>query len=324
MNYQTAINILELNENNDTNNNININNLKKQYHKMALKNHPDKNGNTSDSKEHFQQINEAYHFLENILIEDNDENEEHDEDENNKERENENVDSSLYLNILKEFMKSFFNNYATESASYKNILFKIVGDILNKGKKLSFKIFDEIDKDAALNIYLFLNKYYEVLHLKREILDLIKEIVVKKFDTVEIYKLNPTIDDLLNNNFYKLTIRENLLFVPLWHSESYYDISGCEIVVLCEPELPEHISIDDDNNICINMTIPFSFSFSNDVSHENISLFLGEKELFIPIEQLYIKKKQIYKFCNQGISKIKKNVYDILERNDIIINIIFI
>ena len=37
--------------------------LKKQYHKLALLYHPDKNGNTYESKLKFQTINEAYEFL---------------------------------------------------------------------------------------------------------------------------------------------------------------------------------------------------------------------------------------------------------------------
>jgi DnaJ-class molecular chaperone len=42
---------------------INIEYLKKVYHKLALKNHPDKNGNTIESKEIFQKITEAYEVL---------------------------------------------------------------------------------------------------------------------------------------------------------------------------------------------------------------------------------------------------------------------
>ena len=41
--------------------------LKKKYHKMALQYHPDKNGNTTEATQYFQQINEAYHYLYNII-----------------------------------------------------------------------------------------------------------------------------------------------------------------------------------------------------------------------------------------------------------------
>ena len=37
--------------------------VKKQYHKLALQYHPDKNVNTPDCNIKFQQINEAYNYL---------------------------------------------------------------------------------------------------------------------------------------------------------------------------------------------------------------------------------------------------------------------
>ena len=57
---EEALEILEINV--DIND-ITLEHLKKQYRKMALKHHPDKNGNTPESNEHFKNINEAYHWL---------------------------------------------------------------------------------------------------------------------------------------------------------------------------------------------------------------------------------------------------------------------
>jgi hypothetical protein len=41
-------------------------NLKKKYYRLALKHHPDKNGNTPEANQRFQEINEAYEFLQSI------------------------------------------------------------------------------------------------------------------------------------------------------------------------------------------------------------------------------------------------------------------
>ena len=41
-------------------------NLKKKYYRLALKYHPDKNGNTPEANERFQEINEAYELLQSI------------------------------------------------------------------------------------------------------------------------------------------------------------------------------------------------------------------------------------------------------------------
>jgi len=54
-----------------------------------------------------------------------------------------------------------------------------------------------------------------------------------------------------------------------------------------------------------------------------ISVHLGNQEFKIQLSNLYMKKEQTYKIKNAGLSKIKKDIYDISEKTDIIVNIIF-
>lgn len=284
--------------------------IKKQYRKMALKYHPDKNGNTEESNERFKKINEAYNYLKNIYVEDVD------ADLDTDIGESDNFQSSLYTDILKQFIRTTFEGKYTE------VLSKIVSKIIGAGKKISTDLFNELDKDTALNIYSFLSMNRSTLHLNQEILDLIREIVVKKYDNVEIYKLNPSINDLINNNLYKLHIGDELFLVPLWHNESYFETSSnSEIMVICEPELDKNITIDDDNNICIDIMINANDIPTLIINNALIPIQIGNKELSIPIEYLYIKKTQIYKMKGQGISKVKRNIYDVSEKTDIIVHI---
>jgi preprotein translocase subunit Sec63 len=67
MDLNEAYNALEIDANNKS---ITNEYIKKQYRKMALKYHPDKNGNTEESNERFKKINEAYNYLKNIYVED--------------------------------------------------------------------------------------------------------------------------------------------------------------------------------------------------------------------------------------------------------------
>ncbi len=307
MDLNEAYNALEIDANNKS---ITNEYIKKQYRKMALKYHPDKNGNTEESNERFKKINEAYNYLKNIYVEDVD------ADLDTDIEESDNFQSSLYTDILKQFIRTTFEG------KYSEVLSKIVSKIIGAGKKISTDLFNELDKDTALNIYSFLSMNRSTLHLSQEILDLIREIVVKKYDNVEIYKLNPSINDLFNNNLYKLYIGDELFLVPLWHNESYFETrSNSEIMVICEPELDKNITIDDDNNICIDIIINANDIPTLIINNTSIPVQIGNKELSIPIEYLYMKKVQIYKIKGQGISKVKRNIYDVSEKTDVIVNI---
>ena len=144
MNIKTACEILDIDLTN-----ISLESLKKQYRKLALKNHPDKNGNTLESNERFKQINEAYHFLKREI----------NDVEDFEELDAESYSSSLYYDILKGFIKTFFEGMYTET------MIKIVNDIMTAGKKISLQLFDELDKDSVLNIYTFLSNNRFTLHL---------------------------------------------------------------------------------------------------------------------------------------------------------------
>jgi len=307
MNYKDAFNILEIDLSEVSYNDITLEYLKKQYRKLALKNHPDKNGNTPETNYKFQQIHESYNYLKKEIKHLKSENIDDNDDIN---------ESSHYLDILKGFMKTVF------VGNYNDILSKIVNDIITTGKKISIKIFEDLDKNTTLNIYTFLSNNRSMLHLSQESLNNIREFVVKKYDNVEVYRLNPSINDLLNNNLYKLYLNNELFLVPLWHNESYFDGSGCEIIVICEPELPKGITIDDENNIHIETMIDGYNNLHNTIiNNGSISINIGDKVFNIYLSNLYMKKEQYYKIKNCGLSKIKNDIYDVSEKSDIIVKI---
>jgi len=314
MNYKDAFDILEIDFTNTAYQDLSLEYLKKQYRKLALKNHPDKNGNTYESNEKFKEINEAYHYLKREMKHLN-----YTDIEDETKGDDDLFDSSLYSDILKGFMKTVFEG------KYNELLTKIVNDIITAGKRTSVKLFDDLDKDTAFNIYTFLSNNRSVLHLSQEILEVIREIVVKKYDNVDVYKLNPSINDILNNNLYKLYVHDELYLVPLWHNESYFDGSGCEIIVICEPELPEGIQIDDDNNIFITKEIyGYSDLLNMILLNKSIHITIGEKEYEIPISNLYMKREQYYRIKNEGLSKVNRDIYDVSEKSDIIVKVVII
>ena len=305
MNFKDALDILEIDSKYDE---LTLQIINKRYRKMALKYHPDKNGNTEESNEHFKKINEAYTYLkrESKYFENDEDDSCHDS-------------QSIYLNVLKNFIKSAMDG------NYSDLIAKIVNDILIKGKQISLKIFEDLDKDTALNVYIFLSRYKSILYFSDELLENVKQMVIQKYDNVEIYKLNPSINDLLHNNFYKLYVQEQLYLVPLWHKESYYDGSGCEIIAICEPDLPNDIKIDDDNNLIVNIDV-YAYSDLPDmiINNQDISFDIGDESFSIPLSELYIRREQYYRLKGRGLVNVKKDLYDLSDKSDIIVKIIFI
>jgi curved DNA-binding protein CbpA len=312
MNYKEAFYILEIDIDEVDFKDITLDYLKKKYHKLALQNHPDKNGNTPTSTEKFKRINEAYDFLKRET-----------EYLNHDTFDTKNDDTSttpLYFEILQMFMRSMMES------KYNDIISQLVNDIVMGCKKISLKLFDNLDKDMSVGVYVFLSKYRYILHLDEDILEEIRKIVIQKYGNVEIYKLNPSITDLLNNNVYKLFVDEQLYLVPLWFNELYFDGSGNEIIVLCEPELAENVKIDDDNNIYIEIQYLSQAVnlFETLTNNNDITFNLGDKVFSIQLSNLFMRKEQFYRIKNEGLSKVNDDIYNVTEKADIIVKITFV
>ena len=53
-----------------------------------------------------------------------------------------------------------------------------------------------------------------------------------------------------------------------------------------------------------------------------ISIMVGDKSFDILVSELYVKREQYYRIKNQGLTKIKDDIYDVSEKADIIVKII--
>lgn len=313
MNIHKAFLELDIEINTNNIGKINIDLLKSQYRKQALKYHPDKNGNTPESNEKFKEINEAYHYLKREIVFLNPENEELFPEE-------EESSSYLYQDLVKTFIHSILSGQYTESLveTIKEILFNIQ-------KSISITLFDKLDKETSFSIYLFLYKYKHIFHINQEIFHQLREKIWNKYENVLVYKLNPSIDDLLNNNMYKLFLEEELYLVPLWYNESYYfnKTLNKEVIVFCEPELPDNIQINEENELHIEIKIDPTFILSQlKEERNNYTFLLGSKELEIPIDSLFFSKYQLYRIRGQGLTiENEKDIYDVKNKSDIMVHI---
>jgi len=359
MNIRQAFEILDINLNETKISNITPEYIKKKYYKQALINHPDKNGNTNSSTENFQKINEAYDYLlreiSNIDLDAT-------TDKKNEPKANASTSTffnnyfshsstfeseNIYTNLLNVFINEIlqFTNNNNNNINYKEKIIKIIKQVVIGYASISLhSLFEELNKETSLEIYNFLFKYKYILHVSNATLDNIATIIKQKYQNDRIFILNPSLNDLLENNIYKLYINDKLYLVPLWHNELYFDNqdanenanantntntntnTNSEIIVLCNPELPENMSIDEDNNIHIEIKVAATSISELILGGQDITVNLGSNnnQISIPLKQLYMKKEQYYTLKNQGIAQIFENdIYNISCKGDIIMKLVF-
>ena len=331
MDIQTALHLLDIDDFTRGNySKVTYDYVKRKYHKMALKCHPDKNGNTKEATQRFQRITNAYNYLITELelktefneYEDKDINDEFVSSSSFKDNEN---DSQMYTSLLSVFLAGILN---VDTKTMPDLLVRIVKDIvLNGTKVISTKIIDDLDKEKSLELYNFLNKYKHILYITPETLEFVSSLIKEKYKNDRVYILNPSIDDLLDNNIYKLYVDEQLYLAPLWHNELYFeDPDKNDIIVLCVPQLPEDITIDENNNIHCNLLVAFEkeMFLNQNLNQHVLNVNIGKHIFNIPFDKLYMKKEQKYVIKGEGISHIfESDIYNQSNhgKGDIIVSI---
>jgi hypothetical protein len=270
--------------------NINETIIKKQYRINALKYHPDKNKD-ENATEKFHEINEAYHYLLESI------------------KSGENKKKNNYDDLFNDFLSSVWctNNI-------RIIIQNIVFDYQN----LSLKLFEKIDSDEAIELFKFINNYHEILHISPKLVERIKDIINKKNKSSNIFILNPSLYDLLEDNIYVLNHGNENYYIPLWHNELHYKHNEEVLIIKNIPELPNNMCIDNNNNLFINKYYSIQELLDNEIIVEKIC----NKIFKINVKELNISKKQTYCIKNEGISKIQyNNIYNNTVKGDIYFNI---
>ena len=300
MNYKDACRILSL-----TTENTDKETLKRQYKINALLYHPDKN-KSANATEKFQEVHDAYEYIlkyEGHMDEDTDSD---DDIEINTESED---DTTSYRGMLSSFIRNIVN-----SENNNQLFYIILNRISSVCETNALDTLNKLDAQTLIKVYELIIKYKQSMHFGDDFIQKIGDIINNKVKENECIILNPTINDLFENNLYKLKVNNATYIIPLWHNELVYDNDGNDIYIKCNPMLPENIEIDATNNICMHITRNILDIWGKDV----VKLDIGKHTIPIIISQLKLVPVQTIVFAKMGISKINtKDVYDVSKKSDL-------
>lgn len=280
MNKSEALNVLGLDSN------ASLDDIKRAYRLLALKYHPDKNGDP----EMFMLVKDAYELLSGG-------------------RERSSLEQSSIAGLLELLM---------QNERFKDIIMRIV---LNA----EVKIFASISPVKRAAIYKILVLYKDYLHLSddflRECSEIINSMKTRVAEVTEYYVLNPTLEDLFGQCVYKLSRDPNsknddddVLYVPLWHRRVIID----DVVIDCEVK-GFGGWIDSNNDIHLTTELEIG-----EVLKAGYFTLLNGK-VRVDASELRVVKEQCVTLVGRGIPRANADdIYDISVLSDVFVHLTFI
>jgi len=269
--------------------------IKKQYHKLSLRYHPDKN-KSADANERFQEINRAYRFL----------------------SDNETDGRSIPMNY-DDILFSLINmTYKNQNVNKE--LFNFIKNIIANYSKFSQSTLNDISSEVLINCYKFMNQNKDELGIPPHVMNVLNAIMKKKENIVNIQIVTPSLTDMYDSNILKLNYKGSMYLIPLWHAEVSFEVENDEndLDITCIPKLPEHMSIDNNNNLHIYIRS----KIESLLNRETLDLNIDIKNISILIKDLKIIKHQTIVYEGQGIPRIdEKDIYNNEHKGDIIVHL---
>ena len=228
--------------------------LRRQYRKQSLRLHPDKNP-APDAAEQFQRMRDAYLWLDSVIA----------FGMHEVEEEEDNVPGT----------KATAAGNGLSAALAKRIWSWLAEVCETKLQEQLVQWIDRFDKDTLVRVHELLsiavasnvvsspNIHSVLIHIRTLLASTLHAKTKESQDTHDVQVvLRPTLTDLLQDHVYRLRIPsthsddDRVFLVPLWVDEVVYDLGdGRDLIVTCVPDLPEHVTLDEHQNVHIVHTV---------------------------------------------------------------------
>lgn len=296
--------------------------LNKRYRILALRLHPDKNGDTPEATLAFQELNAAYQLLSSSALE-------NDADASDAP----NAPNAPYVTIFMSFIKSLFRTTAAKTTANNlesddhtphavlELLYRIIHDYASASVTAAL---DALDPSVLFQLYETLEQYNACIRMDARIFNEITNSIREKMQKNNIIVLNPSLKDVLQNNISVLQHANQTFYVPLWHSELHYRVElDKQLIVKCMPVLPDHMSIDVNNELHIDVRADIKELLSQSSGVLRIPLY-DDACVEVKTADLRIMPRQTVQLLNHkhGISLIcATDIYDASSKAPICVHV---
>lgn len=289
--------------------------IRKQYKRLCLKYHPDKNA--GETVQQFQHIQEAYLFL-------------YEEAEEAEEGSNDDVSISQTTQLptwLQPILQTIYD------LKHSTLVNKMVQLLESKVKQWA----ESLDKEALLKLYGFIKRTgrdlphdtpesttISGLHSMEELL---RGVLKAKLAADKHLKIEPKLEDIFACNVYRhIEVdgngKERLLMIPTWMEESIFDMDtdiASEFIVTCIPQCPQRVHIDDARNVHKYVKYHLLDLWGKGGIDEEICPGV---QVHVVVADLHLREYQTLVYRHLGIPKGNTNdMFEVSKKSDVILHI---
>jgi len=297
MNRLLACEILDL----DPSEELDESEIKRQYRRKSLQNHPDKNLHCPEATQTFQQIHEAYQYLLQHSV----------------------TPSTSYQDLLFDYINSLFSSHHCFQDVATQLFYTIANRLTTHCEEKALSMLEHMDRGTFVKVYSLLKKCGDVLLIPEEWRQKLDALYQTKTGQDHVMVLKPRLEDLFDNNVFRVTIDEHTFYIPLWHHELVYDRPGSdggELTVQCSPTLPSNMRLDEHNNLQVHIQRERAWDMPDTLEIPICS----NKTVTIQKNMLFLRDYQRVIFKGEGIAKIHdRDIYDVSKRADIVVHLRF-